>query len=347
MPSFRVGRITDVLLERPGLQRVLVLLENTDIPQRAYNITNLTGWVRIGDDVVCNTTAVELGLGTGGWHVVHWNLSTRPGQVGGGGHIMKMRYTSLQLDSGVADEHHRLSRSSLDDIPVVACSLHSQVGVVAATLAAVRPGTRTVYVMTDAAALPIVISDLVVDLTERDLLVGTVTTGHSFGGTFEAVNVLSGLLTAAELLQPDVIIVGMGPGVVGTGTRFGTTALETADLVHAIVSLGGRAIAALRVSSADPRMRHRGVSHHTTTALGLIRPGTPFVVPLPEPLEGEFAIPGFGPDANVVSVTVPDIGVLLEATGLRITTMGRGPADDPAFFRFAAAAGVVAATMVR
>lgn len=347
MPSFRFGRVTDVLLERPGLQRVLVDLEDTDDPQRAYNLTGLTGRVRVGDEVVCNTTAVELGLGTGGWHVVHWNLTTGPENVTGGGHIMKLRYTSLQLDAGAAEEHHQLLRQSLDGIPVVACSLHSQVGVIAATIADVRPGTRTAYVMTDGAALPIVISDLVVDLTDRGLLAGTVTTGHSFGGTHEAVNVLSGLLTAAELLGAEVIIVGMGPGVVGTGTRFATTALEVADLVHAIVSLGGRAVAAVRVSSADQRPRHRGVSHHTTTALGLVRPGTPFVVPVPDPTYGDVELPDFGPSASVMPVAVPDVDELLRTTGLRITTMGREPAEDPAFFQFAAAAGVAAATMVQ
>ena len=45
-------------------------------------LTQLTGRVDVGDAVVVNTTAVELGLGTGGWHVVHWNLA-RDAVVGG------------------------------------------------------------------------------------------------------------------------------------------------------------------------------------------------------------------------------------------------------------------------
>ena len=67
-----------------------------------------------------NTTAVELGLGTGGWHVVHWNLS-RDGDVAlpGGGHVMKLRYTSLQVDTGVAEEEPGLA-DGLDNTPVVA-----------------------------------------------------------------------------------------------------------------------------------------------------------------------------------------------------------------------------------
>ena len=346
MPSFRVGRITDVMMERPGLQRVMVCLENAEDTERAYNLTSLTGLVQLGDEVVCNTTAVELGLGTGGWHIVHWNLTPGTVPVSGGGHIMKLRYTSLQLDAGAAEEHHALAQTSLGGIPVVACSLHSQVGVIAAAIAVARPGTRTAYVMTDGAALPIAISDLVFDLTEGGLLVGTITAGHAFGGTHEAVNVLSGLLIAAELLRADVIIVGMGPGAVGTGTQFATTALEVADLVHAIVSLSGRAVATLRVSSADRRLRHRGVSHHTTTALGLVRPDTPFVVAVPDDGEDGLSLPDFGANATVASVSVPDVDVLLRKAGLRITTMGREPAEDVAFFRFAAAAGFAAATMV-
>ena len=85
MPSFRSGTVTEILSERPGLQRVLVDGE------RAYVLTQLTGDVAVGDDVVMNTTAVELGLGTGGWHVVHWNLNRRELDQPGPGHIMKVR----------------------------------------------------------------------------------------------------------------------------------------------------------------------------------------------------------------------------------------------------------------
>jgi hypothetical protein len=344
MTRFQTGRVNGVLSERAGLQRVSVSFDGVDEAQRAYNLTELTGFVIEGDEVVCNTTAVELGLGTGGWHVVHWNLSQRTLDVAGDGHILKMRYTSLQANTGAAEEHHVLRRDSLDGLPVVACSLHSQVGVVAAAIAAARPGTRIAYVMTDGAALPIALSDLVATLVERGLLVGTVTAGHAFGGTYEAVNVPSGLLVAAELLDADVIIVGMGPGVVGTGTWLGHTALEVADIVHATVALGGRSIAVLRVSSADERLRHRGVSHHTTTALSLVRPGTVYVLAVPS--DDETLLPDFGPNASTVFVSVSDVGELLGSTGLRITTMGREPAEDRSFFRFAAAAGFAAATMV-
>ena len=129
MPTYRTARVTSVLEERAGLQRV-----DTDAG-RAYVLTQVTPPVAPGDDVVLNTTAVDLGLGTGGWHVVHWNLSTREWSAPGPGHILKLRYTSLQVDTGAAEESRPDLPDDLDGMPVVACTLHSQVAVVAAVLA--------------------------------------------------------------------------------------------------------------------------------------------------------------------------------------------------------------------
>src|SRR5687768_18196494 len=140
MPSFRSGAVTEILEERPGLQRITVDGE------RAYVLTQLLGEVAVGDRVVVNTTAVELGLGTGGWHVVHWNLSRETWSQPGPGHIMKLRYTSLQVDVGSTEEHDPQVPEHLDGTPVVACSLHSQVGIVAAVARHLRPDARIAYV---------------------------------------------------------------------------------------------------------------------------------------------------------------------------------------------------------
>src|SRR5437867_2163889 len=48
------------------------------------------------------------------------------------------------------------------------------------------------------------------------------------------------------------------------------TDVEAAMALNAAGVLGGRPVAALRVSFADPRERHRGVSHHSLTALGRV-----------------------------------------------------------------------------
>lgn len=318
--KFVTSRVNEILAERRGLQKVATAAG------RAYVLTDLIGAVAPGDEVVLNTTAVDLGLGTGGWHFVHWNLSRRELDAPGGGHIMKLRYTSLQSDTGSTEERDDyVEPSGLDGLPVAACSLHSQVGVVTAVFAALAPARRLVYVMTDGAALPIALSDLVHDLRERGLLHATVTAGHAFGGDHEAVSLASALLVA-RWAGADAIVCGMGPGVVGTGTRLGTTAVEVANIVDTTVALGGRSLLVARASDSDGRQRHRGVSHHTQTALHLARH---------EPLM-----------ADPAEWTL-DTGAILDAAGLRITSMGRGPSEDPAFFAWAGAGGAALAALAR
>src|SRR3954470_24075852 len=175
-------------MERPFLQRVLV--DFGAGPEPAYCLTQLTGPVAVGDRVVVNTTAVELGLGTGGWHVVHWNLAREAWTDGAPGHLMKLRYTSLQVDVQSAEEKHSelADVTSVDGLPVVACPLHSQVAGVAVAFKHLAPDARLVYVMTDGASLPIVISELVWQLRECALLDATITCGQAFGGDHEAVS---------------------------------------------------------------------------------------------------------------------------------------------------------------
>lgn len=333
MPNFRTGRVTAVLASRPGLQRI-----ETDVG-RAYVLTQLTGAVTEGDEVVVNTTAVDLGLGTGGWHVVHWNLARREWIEPGPGHIMKLRYTSLQVDAGAAEEAHPDLPTDLGGMPVLVGSLHSQVAPVAAAVRQARPSARISYVMTDGAALPMALSDLVVSLREAGLVDGTITAGHAFGGDLEAVTVASALVLARHVQEADVAIVAMGPGVVGTASALGTTAIEGAAVLDSAAALGGRPIAVLRMSDGDGRPRHQGLSHHSRTTLDLTR--SPVLVPAPHGTEVS------DPRHDVRVVPEVDIAGLLEAAGLRVTTMGRGPAEDPLFFAAAAAAGALAASLLR
>jgi hypothetical protein len=332
VPSYVTGTITEVLLERPGLQRV-----DTDAG-RAYVLTQLTGPVAVGDHVVLNTTAVELGLGTGGWHVIHWNLARDAWSEPGPGHIMKVRYTSLQADTGAAEEVHPDLPRELAGMPVVVCGLHSQVPCVAAAILASAPSARIAYVMTDGAALPLAISDLVVAMVDSGLLAATITAGHAFGGDLEAVSVPSALTLARHVVAADVAIVAMGPGVVGTGSELGTTSVEVAAVLDAAAALGGQPIAVLRMSDGDTRDRHRGVSHHSRTALDLTRSSV--LVAAPDDL-------AFEHDRHDVRVTTPPpMAELLEDAALHVTTMGRGPAEDPLFFAAAGAAGVLAASLL-
>jgi len=333
VPSFRTGTVTSIISERDGLQRVEVDGRN------AYVLTSLTGDVAVGDRVVVNTTAVELGLGTGGWDVVHWNLARETWHAGGGGHVMKLRYTSLQTDTGVAEQRDGYDERGLDGMPVVACGLHSQIAPVAAAFKHAAPDATLVFVMTDAAALPLPLSDLVADLRDRRLLDSTVSAGQAFGGDREAVNLPSALRVARAAAGADAVVVGPGPGGVGTATELGFGALEVAAVVDAAQRDGGQAIVALRWSDADTRPRHRGLSHHSRTALRWAGERVTVAVPRGAPALdlGE---------QDIVEVDVPDVVELLADAGIAVTTMGRSPAEEPEFFRYAGAAGVAAAARV-
>lgn len=334
MPSFRTGTVTTIISERAGLQRVEV------DGQRAYVLTQLIGSVAVGDRVVMNTTAVELGLGTGGWHFVHWNLARESYDGPGGGHVMKLRYTSLQADVGVAEEHVEADPAGpLRGLPVIACFLHSQLAPVAAGFELVkrviRPHARLAYVMTDSAALPLALSDLVHELRERGLLHTTLTVGQAFGGEIEAVNLRSALDLARQ--RADAVVVAPGPGVVGTGTTHGYGGLEVAGIVDTVGRAGGAPIVALRYSDVDDRERHRGISHHTRTALDQCHERAQ--IGLPD------QAPALGTGRHwVTRVSVPDLAPMLE--GLPAASMGRGLDDDPGFYAYAAAAGLLAASRV-
>jgi hypothetical protein len=306
---------------------------------RAYALTALTGECALGDQVILNTTAVELQLGTGGWHVVHWNLSHEEFISPGPDHIMKLRYSSLQFDAGTDELTHPECDLPLAATPVVVCSVHSQVAAVAAAFAHIAPDKTLVYVMTDGASLPLAISDLIWDLKSRQLIAGTVTAGHAFGGDLEAVSVPSALGLAVHTLGADAVVVCMGPGVVGTGTALGTTAVEVASILDTVTALGGTPILCVRASSGDPRPRHRGLSHHTVTIASLTQ-CSPWVA-------------GASASASELSgVRISDASVVIDAAeimdsaGLKTTTMGRSVSEDLLFFENAVAAGALAAEML-
>jgi hypothetical protein len=352
VPQFKTGKIERILQERAGLQRVEVDLDGN--AERAYVLTQLTGRVDLGDPVVVNTTAVDLGLGTGGWHVVHWNLAREQWSEPGPGHIMKARYTSLQTDTGSAEEHwaEMADITSIAGMPVVAAALHSQVPAIAVAFKERNPDAKLAYVMTDGAALPLALSDLVASLRERSLLAATITCGHAFGGDHEAVSIYSALAVARHIVGADAAVVAMGPGIVGTASRLGFSGIEVGPVLDAAIGLGGVPIACLRVSFADPRPRHRGVSHHTATALTIATRGR-VLIPVPcvggdeeRTLRVDLATTGLAARHELVDVAPMGIVDLFARHDLQIVSMGRPAADDPVLFEAAAAAGSVAAARI-
>ncbi|MEW6573711.1 MAG: DUF3866 family protein [Bacillota bacterium] len=349
----RPGTVTKTISSRPGVVEVLVKTEDRE--EKAIAYTAFTGGLEPGDEVLLNTTAVAKGLGSGGYHFVISRLGRVAADAPDEGHIMKLRYTPLQIKVLSAEEpespYHSLLREadSLAGTPVIALELHSQLAPVAAAVWKRGGGRfRLVYVMTDGAALPASFSRTVTTLKEKGLLAATVTVGHAFGGDFEAVNIYSGLLTAKYAGNADVIVAGMGPGVVGTGTRFGTTAIEQGEIVNAAHVLGGRPVAVLRLSFADPRPRHLGVSHHTLTALGRVALA-PATIPVPAMAAEKAALVNdqlvsarVTERHRLVTVDAADTFDSLDELELRVSTMGRGREAEPEFFLAAGAAGAIA-----
>ncbi len=361
MIRIRQAKVKDIISSQVEVTELLVEVEESDtvIEAIAINFNLLTGPVQVGDQVVLNTTAVHLGLGTGGKHFVmanHANVAVDTTQAG---HIMKLRYTPLQVKC-LAVEEASPNRSEIEKftdlkrMPVLVGSLHSQLPGAAVGVKKVSGGKlRIGYVMTDGAALPLPLSRLVRELKAQGLIDFTVTVGHAFGGDLEAVNIYSGLIAAREVGRADVIIVAMGPGIVGTGTKYGFTGIEQGDILNAVNALGGSAVCIPRISFADPRERHTGLSHHTLTVLEKIAV-TPCMVALPK-LDGskghflrqQLSQRGITSKHALEELPADDIlEAMVNQYQIKVSTMGRSIAEDREFFLASCAAGKLAAGLL-
>ena len=323
---------------------------------RALAYPALVGSPRVGDRVLLNVTALEAGLGTGGYALVVAIPDRLPADPDITGHIVKSRYTPLQVMTESADEqgseYHQLleSADSLAGMPVVVADLHSAVPAILAGLYSAEVSPRVAYVMTDGGALPAWFSRTIAGLREASWLAATITTGQAVGGDLEAGTVHSGLLTARHAVGADVAIVAQGPGNLGTGTRWGYSGVAAGEAVNAAAALGGRPVASLRVSFGDPRERHRGVSHHSLTAYGRVALASADVVipALPEPQATRVASEAapLASRHNLVTVPVDGLAEALRGSPVPLSTMGRSLDDDLGYFLAAAAAGKHAASLL-
>jgi Protein of unknown function (DUF3866) len=324
MVTLRRGTVTKILERHDGLVR----LEVDGRPCVAY--PRLTGPVARGDDVIVNVQALDLELGSGGFDVLYANLTRGLGlPADEGAHIMKLPYTPAQhavvhAEEGVGDR----VPETLAAMPVVCCSLHSQVAPVCAGLGS---DLAVAYVQLPGGALPVALSDSLRELRGRGYLDTTVAVGPCFGGDLACVSAASALVACAAVGM-EAVVCAIGPGVVGTGSRYGHGGLAAAEAAMAAKALGASPVVAARVSEADARERHRGLSHHTRAALQLI--GAQVAVAWPAGLE---------PPTGVDGLEVADVSGWREACAeLPLSHMGRGVDDDPWFFAAAFAAGALA-----
>jgi hypothetical protein len=335
--ALRRGTVASVDGAGPAT-RLTVDVGGEQRPAIAYE--RLTGPVEQGDDVVVNVAARDLGLGSGGFDIVHVNLTRGLDGTGiEGAHVMKLNYTSMQHavhpveeQAGAAGEQPSLDLPVRK--PVAVISLHGQLPCVAWAAAQARPGLRVGFVQTAGGALPGALSDVVRELLERDLLVDHVTAAPAFDGPHEAISTAGAIHAALTTLGWDAAIAGPGPGILGSATALGHGGLAGLDNAHAALALGCPTIVVPRMSSGDARPRHAGLSHHTGTVLELLlRPALVSV-----PAGAIVSLPG-DHEARAAEV---DPGGYAES-GLPARTMGRSIEEDELFFRSALAGGVVLA----
>ena len=365
MLRLRRGVVTAAEAPEPW-QRLTVRVAGEEHPACAD--TALVGPCDAGDEVIVNVEARELGLGSGGFDVVHANLSRGlDGPGAASRNVMKLNYTSLQH---TVEPVETVGSQQLElplGRPVAVLCLHGQLGPVAWAYAQAKPGARLGYVQTEGGALPGAHSRVVAALRRAGLLAGHITAGASHGGELEAVSTAGALHHGLAALGWDAAVVGPGPGIVGSSSRLGHGGMAALDSAHVALALGCPALLVARMSSADGRERHRGISHHTLTVLDLLL--EPVTVALPAGMRspvGADLRAGLGSVFGGSGGSRPALALDVErpvritrhdwrraevdlpayaASGLPAETMGRTLAQDPLFFGAALAGGAALAEL--
>lgn len=299
----------------------------------------LLGEMREGDEVVVNVEALDLGLGSGGLDIVHVNLTRGLAAAGApGAHVFKLNYTPIQHPvEPVERAPEEVGAEGQTTVPVLVIPLHGQLAPAAWAAGQASPGLQVGYVQTAGGALPGRISRDVAQLRGLGILCGHITAAPAYGGEAESLSVAGALDAAAHRLRWQAVIAGPGPGIIGSATHYGHGGMAALDTAHAALALGMPTLLSPRLSDADPRPRHRGVSHHTGTALDLLLGGVE--VPVPEEETGTVkALRAIAGERHRVRPHRADVD-RYAASGLPTRTMGRGLEDDRIFFAAALASG--------
>lgn len=350
MLSRKIGEVVEIKKQNGQLDDIRVEINGEIF--RAYNYPKMTGEVKVGDKVLLNTTAVELSLGTGGYHYVISNLDNMEADLEGQGHIMKLRYTPMQVRVDSVEDHESKYHDvfeefeTLDGMPVVVGTLHSMLTPFAATYKRLNPNKKLVYIMTDGAALPIYFSMNAATLKDKGLIDSTITFGNAFGGDYECINIYTALITAKEIAKADAVFISMGPGIAGTGTKYGFTGIEQGPILDAISKLGGRPIAIPRISFADMRDRHNGISHHSITIfdeivnVGVEIPITIYSEEKDSVIKNQIKENNLDKKHKIEYIENNRTKEDIDSYGLKVKSMGRNYEQDSEFFDSASSAAI-------
>lgn len=340
--------VEEILYEDEEVQ----LLKTSASAKKALLYISIIPKVKVGDEVIVNATSTRLNLGTGGMDIVTSVIGSSPKQnLRSSGHIMKARYlpnqhSVMSVESQESDYHHLFQGSySLKDKKILIGELHSMIPICFWAMDYLSKDDNMIAIISDEASIPLSLSRHIREL-KKEPRFSTITIGQAFGGKYEAINLPTALQFATDVLKGDVILVTLGPGVVGSGTYYGFSGIEQASWANIIGSLGGSPVWIPRLSEKDKRDRHLGISHHTSTPLNTFT-HVNCTIPMPE-VFGDIAIK-ITKQIEIISrqhsvhwlTTEPLKQIVqhcLEKSAVPIKTMGRGYEDDPIFFL-----GVVAA----
>ena len=338
-----------------GIEPLEVAVDDERRP--AWADTAMAGPCEPGDDVVVNTVALDLELGSGGFDIVHVNLTRglEGGEWPAGVHVIKLNYTSLQHPVEPVEAPDQAPALPARPVPVLVLPLHGHLAPACWAAAVARPDLVVGFVQTAGAALPASFSRDVAELRERGLLAEQIAVAPAYGGGREAISVPGALHAAAVELGWDLAIVGPGPGILGSATRYGHGGMAALESAHASLALGLPTLLSPRLSSADPRPRHRGLSHHTRSVLDLLLAAV--MVAVPEGNDRLWATSAddrsTGPDQLIEACgdrhrprrAAADLAGYA-ASGLPRRTMGRDIDQDPGFFAAPLAAGTALAGLI-
>ncbi|TSB46576.1 DUF3866 family protein [Alkalicoccobacillus porphyridii] len=339
--------VKEIVYEDQDIQ--LLNLTDTHYPVILYK--RFSTAVTKGTYVKVNTTATTLQLGTGGVDIVKEVLASSFKQKPlAPGHIMKLRYTPAQQAvtsiEEVASPYHDLFHQpfTLNQKKILLGELHSMIPLVCYLTHEFASDLTCCVIFDDSASLALEMSDHVRRLKKEPWFT-SITCGQCVGGDYEAINLLTALQFAVDQLHADLIMISVGPGVVGTGTSYGFSAVEMANWANLVGALQGRPIWIPRLSFKEKRQRHYGLSHHTITPLyDLTLAETTVVFPFmnesqrnyiqdqlnrPSQIKHHLYFLERECDSNWITRAFKHVGSL--------STMGRTYADDPLFFEAIAA----------
>lgn len=356
MLSLEIGRVIEIFYQDDKIQILNVENKSKSLIEKAINYIDETGKCSLMDMVIINTIGNRLKLGTGGYNLVYLNMSNNlkeeeiPGRKYG--HIIKMKYTPGQLRVKTVEEYVEYKnifdvKPQLAPKPVVYAILHSMLFPLVTTIKSINPNINISCVYTYGGAMNANNSFTLKNLKSKGLVNSIITAGECYGGDYESINIATGMLFALNHLNCDIIIVCCGPGVAGSSTLLGFSTFDFIGSIYTAKILGLCPVLIPRISMADKRERHKGVSMQSIAILQSID----FSVHLPIYKDNEDTL-SFDLICNQLSeyniinkhnVHIIDDEIIKKAmdnlsTDIRV--MGRNYTEDPCFFKNCSSAGV-------